>query len=276
MKIGTSSMFLWNFDIDQLCFKLPEIGFDALDIWFNSPSLYLVDEKTVREKLALVRQSAMTKVSHIACHDLNPCSYSQEVRDLTLQQAQKSILNAADMGAEFVTIHGGHNSFGKKCSKYDRKLFIEYLRTLIDWNPTAVILTVENSPFVPYKLLNSPEIVSGVLDNFEDLRMTFDYAHVPIEVSNAWGSFLRRYDDRLAIVHLSSSQREHHRVEFDNRFSRFLGWLKSIIPDIILIFEYEQAHLISDPIDVLKEDASKLWNVWKTTGIDIKAPLTEG
>ena len=276
MKIGTSSMFLWNFDIDQLCFKLPEIGFDALDIWFDSPSLYLVDEKTVREKLALVRQSAMTKVSHIACHDLNPCSYSQEVRNLTLQQAQKSILNAADMGAEFVTIHGGHNSFGKKCSKYDRKLFFEYLRTLIDWNPTAVILTVENSPFVPYKLLNSPEIVSGVLDNFEDLRMTFDYAHVPLEYSNAWGSFLRRYDDRLAIVHLSSSQREHHRVEFDNRFSRFLGWLKDVLPNIISILEYEQDNLSGVPLRVLEEDARKLRLEWEAAIFLGESPLSNG
>jgi len=269
-------MFLWNYEADQLCFKLLDIGFDALDIWFESPSLYLVDKQIAREKVAVIRQAPITKVSHIASHDLNPCSYSREVRDLAFRQAQKSILYAADMGANFVTIHGGHNSFGKKCSAYDEELFFEYLRNLLDWNPTIVVLTIENSPSVHYKLLNSSTAVLRVLEEFKEMKLTFDYAHVPLETSDAWGDMLCQYHNRLAIVHVSSEKQEHRRPEFDGRLSGFLGWLKGTASNIILILEYEQENMITFPLRILEEDARKIRELWKAVEIKRDLPLGLG
>jgi sugar phosphate isomerase/epimerase len=274
MKIGASSMFLWNFEVEELCLHLPKIGLDALDVWFDSPSLYLADEKAVKSKLAAIYQASITKVSHIASHDLNPCSYSKEVRELTYRLTQKSILYAEKMGAQFVTIHGGHNSFGKNCSQYDKNLFYEYIKRTIDWNPTDVILTIENSPPVSSKLLNSPEIISKTFEDFIKVKLTFDYAHVPYLDSTAWEGFLCQHYDRLAIVHLSNPSQEHHRIEFDSRLSRFLGWLKIKAPNIILILEYEQDHLIGNPLEVLEEDARQLRNEWKTAKTEKELPFS--
>ncbi|MFQ5977917.1 MAG: sugar phosphate isomerase/epimerase family protein [Candidatus Heimdallarchaeota archaeon] len=263
MKIGASSMFLWDSEVDQLALKLPAIGLDTLDVWFDSPSLYLKDEEIVRTKLDIIRQAAISIVSHIASHDLNPCSYNVEVRKLTYRLAQKSILFAAAMGAEFATIHGGYNSFGKECSDYDKTLFFEYLRNLIDWNPTDVILTIENSPAEHYKLLNSPAIVLEFLEEFKELQLTFDYAHVASKILNVWKKALHQFSDRLAIVHLSNPNQEHHRLKFDKAISAFLAWLKRKAPNVILILEYEQEHLIKDPMKVLEEDARKLRRSWR-------------
>lgn len=263
MKIGASSMFLWDSEVDQLALELPKIGLDALDVWFDSPSLYLKDEEIVRRKLDIIRHAPISIVSHIASHDLNSCSYNVEVRELTFRLAQKSILFAAAMEAEFVTIHGGSNSFGKDCSDYDRILFFEYLRNLIDWNPTNVILTIENSPIDQKKLLNSPTIVSEILEEFKELQLTFDYAHVPSKILNVWKKVLHQFYDRLAIVHLSNPNQEHHRLEFDDSIFTFLAWLKWKVPNTILILEYEQEHLIKDPMKVLEEDARKLRDSWK-------------
>ncbi len=265
MKVGASSMFLWDSEVEELCIKLPSIGLDALDVWFDSPSLYLVDYKTTKSKLAAISQTQITKVSHVASHDLNPCSYNKDVRDLTFQLTQKSILYADAMGAQFVTIHGGENSFGKKCSQYDKNLFLEYIKNLLDWNPTDVTLTIENSSPDFSKLLNSPKIISEVLKRFIEVKLTFDYAHVPIKDSSEWKFFLNQHHDRLAIVHLSNPSQEHCRIKFNDPFLRFLGWLKSTEPDIILILEYEQDNLIGKPLEILQEDARKLRDEWKTT-----------
>ncbi|MFW9914537.1 MAG: sugar phosphate isomerase/epimerase family protein [Candidatus Thorarchaeota archaeon] len=258
-------MFLWDSEVDKLCLQLPKIGIDALDVWFDSPSLYLADEKTAKAKLEAISQTEIMKVSHVASHDLNPCSYSKEVRDLTYQLVQRSILYASAMGAQLVTLHGGHNSFGKSCSQYDKDLFLAFLEKLIDWNPTDVVLTIENSPPVHSKLLNSPKVVYQVLEELKEVRLTFDYAHAFSTTSSAWEELLNQYHDRLAIIHLSNPSQEHHRIDFDDHFSKFLSWLKETVPKIIFILEYEQDHLTADPLDVLEEDARKLRNKWRAT-----------
>ncbi|MFX0115489.1 MAG: sugar phosphate isomerase/epimerase family protein [Candidatus Hodarchaeota archaeon] len=274
MKIGASSMFLWDSEIEELCLQLPKIGLDALDVWFDSPSLYLADEKIVKSKLEALCEASLTKVSHVASHDLNPCSYSKEVRELTYQLTKKSILYAEKMDARFVTIHGGHNSFGKNCSQYDKNLFFEYIETIIDWNPTDVILTIENSLPLSSKLLSSPETISKTLKDFSEVKLTFDYAHVPYADSNVWEEFLCQYHNRLAVVHLSNPSQEHHRIEFDDRLSSFLNWLKSRAPNIILILEYEQDHLIGNPLEVLEEDARQLRNEWKSVKTEKESPFS--
>jgi len=211
MHISCSSLFLWEFDVDEIVDVLYEAGIKWVEFWVETPGFWLKrDNAGAVHDLAQAISRLDGCTLHAPILDLNPSSYNDGVSDLTLRETLWSLELADDIGAEIMTIHPGNRTVHRAPTARDLEKFKHYLKTSLQHaTELGITLTLENLTPRVWNMCTTTEEIRSVLDEFEGLMFTFDIMHALANSLDHALSFLE-LSKRMVNVHVGSIWKDVH------------------------------------------------------------------
>jgi D-psicose/D-tagatose/L-ribulose 3-epimerase len=211
MKIGMN-LLLWGTEIDEALFPVLEeikaLGFDGVEVpIFN---LNKADWQIWRDKLDALELDRLAVA--INGPDVNPISYSEEMRKKALACNLKAIDCAEIIGAKFLSgpFHSALGVFtGKPASKKEWQYGINHIRRLADYAAEKnIVLGMEYlNRFESYLFTCTEEMLRFVEEvNHPHCKIMFDTFHANIEEKDIVDA-IKCCGNQLIHVQLSENDR---------------------------------------------------------------------
>ena len=108
MRIGTTSMVFWNWDLTQFVKKTGELGFDTIEIWTRH--FKKQDKVTPKQLNRLLKEAGLAATVHVPIRDLNIASINKGIRKESVAQMIETINFCAEIEGELVVMHPGRLS----------------------------------------------------------------------------------------------------------------------------------------------------------------------
>ncbi|MDR3565662.1 MAG: sugar phosphate isomerase/epimerase [Negativicutes bacterium] len=147
MRICANTMIFLEDDAQIAMAKLAAMGFDAVDLFGDMPTLDYrsVDSYELKAIRSLGERYKIELSMHGPCWDLNPASASRGHRDDVVAHYKEGIRLAAAVGARTMVVHSGWRS-DAKLSRTDALGYATetIARCLPEAKLTGVVLAVEN------------------------------------------------------------------------------------------------------------------------------------
>lgn len=207
MRISCSSLFLWDFSVEDIVEILTIAGIENMEFWAETPEFWRHrHEPEAAYKLKDTISVLSDKCTvHAPIMDLNASSYNEHVCNATIIETKWAIDLTAKLDASILTIHSGKRTVKRAPTPEDWDRFLNYLTVCIDHaSEMEVTLALENpTPSVRSMCYTHIEM-GNVLSKFPDLMMTFDIPHaLQIDVDNAM-EFIDNLNSRIINVHVGS------------------------------------------------------------------------
>jgi sugar phosphate isomerase/epimerase len=154
-RIGFSTLALFMKTPAEWAETILQDGFNAVEILCEGPSWpRLAPADAIADSL---RGRGLEIYMHSPTIDLNPASVNRGIREETERQLKESVDMAVTIGARYVTTHPGvvHKD---KVRGFCTEFALQVLGETADYARTRdVTLSIENMPYRPTFLCNSPE-----------------------------------------------------------------------------------------------------------------------
>ncbi len=175
--ITASSLFLWEYGLEDIADILLEAGLHGVEFWLETPCYWRKRERG-KPELRDFLSNFRTATFHAPILDLNPSSYNKRVRRAALEETLWSLEVAAEMGVEIVTIHPGRRTVKRRPLLEDWERFREYLAESLEVAESlGVTLALENPLPRIQAMCARPGEMEETLKRFPGLAFTFDLAH---------------------------------------------------------------------------------------------------
>lgn len=168
------------------------------------------DKKRIYTRIE--KESLLCSV-HLSFYDLNVGSFRKKLRDIAVTQHQDAVKKAANLGAKFVTMHGGHmsQSFYNAESMSDVEKYSADSISLIreTCQDMDIILCIENMSLFDSKVQKSFTQPEHLIDLYhhqnEKIKFTFDFGHA-VSIEREPESFIKKLGaDKISFGHLSDN-----------------------------------------------------------------------
>ena len=207
---------------------------------------------TKKENIQITQNYNLKYTIHCPLSDINLSSHREIVRKFSLKFVEELLKVANKVNSNLIVLHPGHNIF-KYNNKESLNSLINSLKQLnILQNEYGVNLTIENMP--SYSMFMFKEPVSEIMDNLEDLGITFDIGHSFL--NNNIDQFLN-YSDKIKNIHIHDNN-----GEFDDHlclgkgiidFNKYKNKLKKINCNHTIELQYNSINDIDKCITNLKK-----------------------
>jgi len=209
MEISCSSLFLWDYGIDEIAEILGQAGIENIEFWAETPEFWQHrHEAKVVEHLEDV---ISTFFGHCTVHapilDLNPSSYNEHVRKATIKETFWAIDLSSKLDARVLTIHPGNRTVQRQPTPEDMKKFFDYLTVCTGYAcEMGVVLALENLSPRLQNMCYEPSLMGDVLAKYPDLMMTFDIAHALQTGQDNVLDFIGELGSRIVNAHVGGVQ----------------------------------------------------------------------
>jgi sugar phosphate isomerase/epimerase len=209
MRISCSSLFLWDYSVDDVIEILAEAGIENLEFWTETPEFWRQRHeegavKHLRESISILTERC---TMHAPILDLNASSYNEHVCEVTIKESLWAIDLARKLDASVLTIHPGSRTVHRPPTPEDWDRFFHYLSVTTRYAmDVGVTLALENLSPKVQSMCHEPTQMGRVLEMYPDLMMTLDIPHaLQVNVDNAIG-FIAKLGDRIVNVHVGDVQ----------------------------------------------------------------------
>ncbi len=223
-RIAFSSMFLHEYPIEKIVAGGKDAGFDSIEFWIETPHFW----ETRNLNLLKYIERFSNILVHAPVFDLNPSSFNEGVRSLTLKETLYSIEISKLLDAKYITIHPGRRTARRPPERKDLERFHEYLEICTDFaHFKGVDISIENLEKKVNSLYWSPEQIKKLLDEF-GLYLTLDTTHAFKSDFSLPKKFVLQLSDRIINIHLSyfGKMGDHAPSRFCEDIREFLKLLK--------------------------------------------------
>ncbi len=223
-KIAFSSMFLHEYSIEKIVTGGQRAGFDSVEFWIETPHFW---ETRNNDLLRYIKKFDNILV-HAPVFDLNPSSFNDGVRELTLKETLYSIEISKLLDAEYVTIHPGRRTARRPPERKDMERFHEYIEICTDFaRIKGVGISIENLEKKVNSLYWSPDQMGELLNEFK-LYLTLDITHAFKSGTDIPEKFVFQLSDRIINIHLSyfTNTGDHAPSRFCEEVRNFLLLMK--------------------------------------------------
>jgi sugar phosphate isomerase/epimerase len=200
LKIGFASTSVWRFSPVAAVFFAKELGVCSFELWADH---YFMNSDSTGEIRKACREAGILPTVHAASWDLNITSISKEVRRFSMEQVQRSIDLAHEIGAQVITIHPGRKSFVREdrrdVSEMQRGAFHELFVYGRQRDVTILIENIEETG--KEVMVNEKDFIDFLSGNNDELFITMDVAHLG-DVKKVV-SFYTALRDRIRHIHIS-------------------------------------------------------------------------
>ncbi|HUW67344.1 MAG TPA: sugar phosphate isomerase/epimerase [Candidatus Nanoarchaeia archaeon] len=205
MRISCSSLFLWDFSVEEIVEILTIAGIENMEFWAETPEFWRhrhEPEAMYKLKDTISVFSDQCTV-HAPIMDLNASSYNEHVCNATIIETKWAIDLTAKLDSSILTIHPGKRTVNRAPTPEDWDRFLDYLTVCIDHaSEMDVTLALENPTPSVRSMCYDPVQMANVIATFPDLMMTFDIPHaLQIDVDNAM-KFIDDLGDRIINIHV--------------------------------------------------------------------------
>lgn len=207
MHLSCSSLFLWEYTIDDIMDILGKAGIKSVEFWAETPFfwMYRDNESTVIELIKAISKMPEGCTLHAPIMDLNPSSYNDLVHDATVRETLWAIELAGLLKARVVTIHPGKRTAHRKPVAEDWKKLFRYLEISIEKaQSTGMVLSLENSMPGVQSMCSDPHEMKEVIEKFPELFFTFDVVHALLSSPEKALSFIDELGDKIINVHVGA------------------------------------------------------------------------
>ncbi|MDF1557301.1 MAG: sugar phosphate isomerase/epimerase [ANME-2 cluster archaeon] len=205
MRISCSSLFLWDYSIEDIIKILSEAGIDTIEFWAETPEFWEHrHEQGVVERLKDTISVLSDRCTvHAPILDLNASSYNEHVCEATIKETLWAIDLAQELDASILTIHPGNRTVQRPPTPEDWARFFHYLTITTRYAVDASItLALENPTPRVQSMCHTPSQMGEVLKKHPDLMMTLDIPHaMQVDVDNARG-FINELGSRIMNAHV--------------------------------------------------------------------------
>ncbi|MCL7415336.1 MAG: sugar phosphate isomerase/epimerase [ANME-2 cluster archaeon] len=205
MRISCSSLFLWDYSIEDIIKILSEAGIDTIEFWAETPEFWEHrHEQGVVERL----KDAISVLSdrctvHAPILDLNASSYNEHVCEATIKETLWAIDLAQELDASILTIHPGNRTVQRPPTPEDWARFFHYLNVTNRYSVDAgVTLALENPTPRVQSMCHNPSQMGGVLKKYPDLMMTLDIPHAMQADDDNALRFIIELGERIVNAHV--------------------------------------------------------------------------
>lgn len=233
MQISCSSLFTWEYSLNDIMDILLRAGIRSVEFWAETPLFWLNRNdltcvSKLRKTIALMPDGCTL---HAPVMDLNPSSYNDLVHEATIKETLWSIELGKKIGARVVTIHPGKRTAHRKPTDEDWKKFERYLAICLEKAKSLnVNLSLENSMPAIQSMCSNPGEMRDVLDKFPGLYFTFDVVHAFLNSRDTALSFIDELGDRIINVHVGAPHngRPHYPANYEKKMEIVLQRLCDI------------------------------------------------
>jgi sugar phosphate isomerase/epimerase len=228
MKICASSTLLFAYPLEEVLNIAKRLVYDGVEIWH----FHLIKTGEV-EKCAKLRELAQQLGLSLSFHalswDLNFTSKLDEVRETSLRLLEGSIDLAAELNANPVVIHPGRITIPGDSAEEYWPFLIEGVKRLTSYAQSKKInVALEVMEHIKNEFYIKPEDANRILAEVpaENLGITFDAAHVPLEIDTL--DYITRID-KVMHVHLSDLTSEKRHIALNTGDRDFTELVKYVI-----------------------------------------------
>ena len=207
MRISCSSLFLWDYCIEDIIGILVEAGIENIEFWAETPDFWRHRHengavKHLRDAISILTECCTV---HAPILDLNASSYN--VCEVTIKESLWAIDLARKLDASVLTVHPGSRTVHRPPTPEDWDRLFNYLTITTRYaNDAGVTLALENLTPKVQGMCHEPAQMVRVLEMYPDLMMTLDIPHaLQVDVDNAIG-FIAELGERIVNVHVSDIQ----------------------------------------------------------------------
>ncbi len=259
IRIGASSMFLHEYQPQDIFAAMNAAGLDHIEFWMETPEFWMQGaDVRVLEDLLSRYQKFFPLAMHAPIFDLNPCSFNPGVAQLSAEYTCRAIEMLERLGGGVLTVHPGKRTAKRPVGPLDRSRLAAYLERIGNAAfSTSVTVAIENMPPAVNAQLVSADEVRAVLDEYAWLSFTWDYAHA--KAAGYPFGFPRVCGDRMVNIHASSGVRMHAPLAASPEGEAFTEVLHEIRYDGLVTFELEDLNFakvltLAEKTDVLRRE----------------------
>lgn len=209
MRISCSSLFLWDYCIEDIIEILAEAGIENVEFWAETPDFWRKRHedgavKHLRDAISILTERCTV---HAPILDLNASSYNEHVCEVTIKESLWAIDLTRKLDASVLTIHPGSRTVHRPPTPEDWDRLFNYLTITTRYaNDAGVTLALENLTPKVQGMCYEPAQMVRVMEMYPDLMMTLDIPHaLQVDVDNAIG-FITELGERIVNVHVSDIQ----------------------------------------------------------------------
>ncbi len=209
MEISCSSMFLWDYGIDEIADILDQAGIENIEFWTETPEFWQHrHDATVVEHLEDVMSTFFRHCTvHAPVMDLNPSSYNEHVRKATIKETLWAIDLSSKLDARVLTIHPGNRTVKRQPIPEEIEWFLDYLTVCTGYaREMSIVLALENISPRLQNMCYEPSHMGDVLARYPDLMMTLDIAHALQTSQDNAIDFIDELGARIVNVHVGGVQ----------------------------------------------------------------------
>jgi sugar phosphate isomerase/epimerase len=208
-------------------------------------------------------------IVHAPVFDLNPSSFNEGVRSITLRYTMESLHIAGLIDGEFVTIHPGRRTVSRKATRKDSARMNKYLEICKNYSRIKGIpLAIENLEKRINALCWSPSSIKRVVEKY-DLYFTLDIDHALKHSEQLALRFIELLEDRLRNIHVSLSDglRNHAPSRFNSRVKKVLSHLGCDYEGYLTIelddLAYENILSLEEKLNELRQEKEFLESIFR-------------
>jgi sugar phosphate isomerase/epimerase len=211
MRISCSSLFLWDYGIEEIIEILTLAGIESLEFWAETPEFWRHRHES--GAVESLKDTISTLCDHCTVHapilDLNAASYNEHVCKATITETLWAIDLTLHLDASILTIHPGNRTVRRRPIPDEWERFYHYLTVCTDYaDQMGVTLALENLTPKIQSMCHNPLQMGDVMARYPTLRMTLDIPHaLKSGVDNAMG-FINTLNDRIVNVHVGDVHRD--------------------------------------------------------------------
>ncbi len=210
IRIGTTSMVFWHWEILECLKHVEECGFDAIEIWVSQ--FKRQKDLTPKQLNRLLKKAGLTATVHVPIRDINIASVNDGIRRESVRQMIEAVDFCKEIEGVLVVVHPG-----KRSSRHDdiEEQWIyqvdSFNRILEEAKTKGVVVTVENMEWENENALvrtaQDIERLQSKLPEFH-LLVTLDTTHMGNTecILNA----MDMLGGDIVHIHLSDFNTKHH------------------------------------------------------------------
>lgn len=205
MRISCSSLFLWDYSVEDIIEILTDAGIENIEFWAETPEFWRHRHEHgsiphLKDTLSVLSDKYTI---HAPIMDLNASSFNEHVCNATIIETKWAIDLSAELDASILTIHPGKRTVFRNPTIEDWERFFNYLTICTQYaNEMGITLALENPTPSVRSMCYTPVEMGKVLSKFPDLMMTLDIPHaLQIDVDNA-KEFIDNLINRIINVHV--------------------------------------------------------------------------
>lgn len=208
LNLFLSSTLCWQHSVDRVIEIANDLGFEGVEVWAEQVWFH----RTPINQIIEAKEKYNVKLTfHAASWDLNLCALNEGIRQQSINEVEKSMLLAREIGALNVTVHPGKRTLTESWTQWHYDQLVTSFSSLAQFaSNIGVEMSIEQMEHEKKEFIIDARSINELINDLPStVKVIFDIAHVPLEKD-----ILQYYSqiERINKIHVSDVTHSKYHV----------------------------------------------------------------